>query len=78
APQRTSDPLLAERAVPVEPAALKKAVTHHAVAEQKKDDSQDNYKKELSSSERGRLSSSRVRRIQWVGHKINSNHPDQF
>jgi hypothetical protein len=36
--------LLAQRAVPVNPLALKEAVTHHAVAEQKKDDGQKNHK----------------------------------
>jgi hypothetical protein len=36
------------------------AVTHHAMAKQKKDDCQDDYKQELSNSERGRLSSGRV------------------
>jgi hypothetical protein len=47
-------PLLPEGAVPMKPAALKKSVTHHAVAEQKKDDCQDNYKQELPRSERRR------------------------
>jgi len=31
-------------------ATLKEAVTHHAVAEQKKDDSQENYNQELPGS----------------------------
>jgi|HubBroStandDraft_1064217.scaffolds.fasta_scaffold00959_5 hypothetical protein len=60
--------LLADGAVPVHPLALKEAVTHHGLAKQKKDDCQEDYKQELSSSERGWLSSSRVRRIQWTGH----------
>ncbi len=38
----------------MKPAALKESVTHHAVAEQKKDDCQDNYKQELPRSERRR------------------------
>ncbi len=33
------------------PATLKEAMTHHAMAKQKKDDCQDNYKHELSNSE---------------------------
>jgi hypothetical protein len=48
----------------VKPAALKEAVTHHAMAKQKKDHCQEDYKEELSNSERGWLSSFRVRRIQ--------------
>jgi hypothetical protein len=55
--------LLSDGAVPMEPAAFKEAVTHHALAKQKKDDCQDDYKEELSSSERGWLSSCRVRRF---------------
>jgi len=47
----------------MEPAAFKEAVTHHALAKQKKDDCQDDYKEELSNSERGWLSSCRVRRF---------------
>jgi hypothetical protein len=70
--------LLSERSVPVNPAALKKSVTHHAVAEQKKDDGQDNYKQKLSSSERGWLQFLAVRRILWTGHSINSNHLGPF
>jgi hypothetical protein len=35
------------------PAALKETVTHHALAEQKKDDCQDDYKQEPSNSEPG-------------------------
>jgi hypothetical protein len=42
---------LAEGAVPVNPAASKEAVTHHAVAEHKKDDGQENHKKEFSNPE---------------------------
>ena len=55
--------LLSNGAVPVKPAALKEAVTHHAVAQPKKQDRKQEYKQELSGSERGWLSSSRVRRI---------------
>jgi hypothetical protein len=39
----------------VKPAAFKEAVTHHALAKQKKDDCQDDYKQQLSNSERGWL-----------------------
>jgi hypothetical protein len=53
----------------VAPAALKEAVTHRALAKQKKDDCQDDYKQELSNSERGWLSSCRVRRIQISCHQ---------
>jgi hypothetical protein len=42
---------LSDGAVPVFPATLKEAVTHHALTKQKKDDYQDNYKHELSNSE---------------------------
>jgi hypothetical protein len=35
---------LSDGAVPVNPAALKEAVTHHAFAKQKKDDCQEDYK----------------------------------
>ena len=56
--------LLSDGAVPVKPAAFKKAVMHHALAQQKKDDCQEDYKQELSNSERGWLSSGRARRIQ--------------
>jgi hypothetical protein len=69
---------LAEGAVPVNPAALKKAVTHHAVAEHKKDDGKENHKKEFSGPKRGRPWFFRVGRIQWTGHKTNFNHSDQF
>jgi hypothetical protein len=52
----------------VHPFALKEAVTQHGLAKQKKDDWQQDYKQEMSNSERGWLSSGRVRRIQWTGH----------
>ncbi len=55
--------LLPDGAVSVKPAALKEAVTHHAVAKEKKDDCQEDYKQEVSHSERGWLSSCRARRI---------------
>jgi hypothetical protein len=35
----------------MKPAAFKEAVTHHALAKQKKDDCQDDDKQELSNSE---------------------------
>jgi hypothetical protein len=62
--------LLSDRAVAVNPAALKEAVTHHAVAEQKKEDCQEDYKQEVSSPERGWLwlLSWRLGRIRWTGH----------
>jgi hypothetical protein len=53
----------------VDPAAFMEAVTHHAMAKQKKDDCQDDYKQELSNSERGWLSSCRVRRIRMGCHQ---------
>jgi hypothetical protein len=55
--------LLSDGAVAMKPSALKEAVTHHAVAEQKKDDCQEDYKQEVSNSERRWLSSCRARRI---------------
>jgi hypothetical protein len=55
--------LLSGGAVPVDPAAFMEAVTHHALAKQKKDDCQDDYKQELSNSERGWFSSGRGRCI---------------
>ncbi len=61
--------LLSRGAVPVDPPALMEAVTHHALAKQKKNDCQDDYKQELSHSERGRLSSGRGRRIQRSCHQ---------
>jgi hypothetical protein len=39
---------LSDGAVPVKPAAFKEAVMHHALAKQKKDDRQEDYKQELS------------------------------
>jgi hypothetical protein len=66
--------LLPDGAVPVNASAFKEAVTHHAVAEQKKDDCQQEYKQEVSSSERGRLWSFRAWRIQWTSHRLTSNH----
>ena len=45
--------LLSDGAVPVDPLALKEAVTQHAMAKQKKKDRQEDYKQELSNSERG-------------------------
>jgi hypothetical protein len=54
---------LSDGAVPVFPATLKEAVTHHALAKQKKNDHQEHYKQELSNSERGWLSSVKGRRI---------------
>jgi hypothetical protein len=47
----------------------KKAVTHHALAEQKKDDCQNDHADELSNSERGWLSSSSGGRIQISCHQ---------
>lgn len=59
-------------------AAFKEAVTHHAVAEQKKDHCQQEYKQKVSSTERGRFVSFRVRRIQWTSHRLNPNHLEQL
>jgi hypothetical protein len=39
--------LLSDGAVPVFPATLKEAMTHHTLPKQKKDDRQDSYKQEL-------------------------------
>ena len=50
-------------------AALKEAMMHHALAKQNKDDRQDDYKQEVSNSERGRLSSGRGRRIRRSCHQ---------
>jgi hypothetical protein len=58
--------LLPYGAVPVVPAAFMEVVTQHALAKQKKDDCQDDYKQELSNSERGWLSSGRGRRIHFT------------
>jgi len=74
---RTANLLLSDGAVPVNPATLKKAVTNHAVAEHKKEYHQQDYEQEVSSSERGRLWSCRVRRIRWTGHGLNFNHRSQ-
>jgi hypothetical protein len=54
---------LSDGAVPVFAAALKEAVTHHALAEQEKDNRQDSYKEKLPDSEIGWLSSVTGRRI---------------
>jgi len=43
--------LLPYGAIPVFPATLKEAMTHHALAKEKKDDRQDDYKQELSNSD---------------------------
>jgi hypothetical protein len=51
------------------PATLKEAMTHHVVGKQKKEDYQDDYKHELSNSERGWLPSARVLRIQVSCHQ---------
>jgi hypothetical protein len=51
------------------PATLEEAMTHHALAKQKKDDCQDDYKHGLSNSERGWLSFCRVLRIQVSCHQ---------
>ena len=48
------------------PATLKEAVTHHALAKQNEHDQQNDYKHELSNSERGWLSSGRGRRIHFT------------
>jgi hypothetical protein len=58
--------LLSVGAVPVDPASFMEAVTHHALAKQKKDDHQEDYKQDLSNSERGWLSSSGDRRIHFT------------
>jgi len=62
--------LLSDGAVPVDPAAFMEAVTHHALAKQKKDDCQDDHKQELSNSERGWRSSCRSPCIQRSCHQI--------
>jgi len=61
--------LLPDGAAPVFPATLKEAMTHHALAKQKKYDCQDDCKEELANSERGWLSSCRVRRFQISCHQ---------
>jgi hypothetical protein len=60
---------LSDGAIPVDALASKEAVTHHVLAKQKKDDCQDDYKQELSNSERGWLSSCMVFRIQASCHQ---------
>jgi len=54
----------------VDPAASKEAVMHHAMDKEKKNDCQDDYKQELSDSERGWFFSFRVRRIRVSCHQI--------
>jgi hypothetical protein len=44
--------LLPDGTVPVDSLTFKKAVTHHALAKQEEDDYQNDYKQELSDSER--------------------------
>src|SRR5580693_2749650 len=58
--------LLSDGAVPVFAATLKEAMMHHALAYQKKDHRQHDYKQELSNSERGWLSSGRGRDIHFI------------
>ena len=60
--------LLSDGAVPVDALASTETMTHHALAEQKKDGCQRDYKHELSNSERGWLRSSMVLRIQVSCH----------
>jgi len=62
--------LLSDGAVPVNPAAPKEAVLHHALAKQKKNNHQDNHKHELSHSERGWFWSCRSLCIQRSCHLI--------
>jgi hypothetical protein len=52
--------LLSDGTVPVDALTFKKAVTHHALAKQEEDDYQNDYKQELSNSERWWLRSCRV------------------
>jgi len=61
---------LSEGAVPVDPAASKEAVMHHAIDKEKKDDCQDDYEQELSNPERGWFFSFRVRRMRISCHHI--------
>jgi hypothetical protein len=61
---------LSEGAVPVDPAAFKEAVMHHAMDKEKKDDCQKDYEQELSNPERGWLFSFRGRRIRVSCHQI--------
>jgi hypothetical protein len=62
--------LSSDGTVSVEPTAFEEAVTHHALAKQKKDDRQDDPNQELSNSERGWLSSCTSTRIQRSCHQI--------
>jgi len=57
-------------AISVERAASKEAVTHHALEKEKKNDSQDDCKQELSNPECGWLFSFRVRRMRISCHQI--------
>jgi hypothetical protein len=68
-PWNRSGFLLSDGAVPVDPAALKEAVTHHALGKQKKDECQHDYKHETSNSEVGWLSFRGARRIQMSSHQ---------
>jgi len=61
--------LLPEGAVPVNPAAAKEAVTHHALGKQKKDNCQDDYKQQPSRPELWWLSSGRGGRIRVSLHR---------
>jgi hypothetical protein len=70
--------LLPDGAVPVNPAAFKEAVPHHAVAEQKKQNCQEDYKQEVSTSERWRLVPFRLLRIRWTSHRLTPNHLAQL
>jgi len=61
--------LLSDGAIPVSSAALEEAVSHHAMAKHKKDDCQEDYKQELSNSERRWPSPRTARRIQISCHQ---------
>jgi hypothetical protein len=65
-----------DRAVLVAPASPEEAVTYHALAKQKEDDNQDNYKQELSNSHPLGLSSLRSRCIQPYCHQTTSGRAD--
>ena len=65
----TKSLLWPDGAVPVGPAASKEAVTHHALAKQKNDDCQNDYKHDTSNSEPGWLSFCRGRRIRINRHQ---------
>ena len=69
--------LLSDGAVPVFPATLKEAMTHHALPKQKKDDRQDSYKQELSNSEKGWLSSGRGQLIHFAFLLLSKLSPKQ-